>query len=269
MYKEVVEYFQMDRTESISSSDYVVLRTPLWCSFTKELIEHKHYDNMERWKTSWTVTALWTMLSILVTLTCTIGFVETEWFVRENNTLSSNELSILTYDRSSLVYTLGMFNVCYRDLHQTDFHCHRFGVTRFPSSSWQGTCVLYGAGCVLQGCGAVVLILSLMSRVTARRIGAHLVSHVYVIAGFLQTISLLLYPLILDTHVGKLHCGSNAHAYGPDLCRVGWAYVASTAGTLLTFYCPFLAYFSFYRVYDDQPVRYDIRADHMNPNFLL
>ncbi|GIY37266.1 uncharacterized protein CDAR_261311 [Caerostris darwini] len=184
MYKEIVEYFQMERTESTLSSDYVVLRTPLWCSITKEFIEHKHYENIERWKTSWTVTALWTMLSILVTFTCTIGFVETEWFVRENNTLSSlSDRTILTYDRSSLVYTLGMFNVCYRDFQQTNFHCHRFSVARFPSSSWQGTCILYGAGCVLQGCGAIVLVLSLMNRSAARRIGTQLVSHVYVVAG--------------------------------------------------------------------------------------
>ncbi|KAG8181812.1 hypothetical protein JTE90_001467 [Oedothorax gibbosus] len=265
MYKELKGYFKPSRP-STPSSDYIILRPPpTWCLHTtKDTINHKHCTNIEKWETSVTVTTLWTILSILVTITCTIGFVETEWLVRENNTLvaEDRELTILTYDRSSLVYTLGMFNMCYRDMKQTSFHCHRFGVTRFPSVSWQGTCILYGTGCVLQGCGAVLLLMSLMYKGDVRRIGAHLVSHAYVLAGLLQTLSLLLYPLILDTHVGRLHCGPEAHAYGPHLCRIGWAYVAATAGTLLTFYCPFLAYFSFYRTYDGhQLTYYDMQED--------
>ncbi|GFW89836.1 uncharacterized protein TNCV_2424931 [Trichonephila clavipes] len=114
------------------------------------------------------------------------------------------------------------------------------------------------------------LMIVLMNCQTKLRIN-HLtaVKSVAILESFLQTLSLLLYPMILDTHVGKLHCGSNAHAYGPDLCRIGWAYVASTAGTLLTFYCPFLAYFSFYRVYDGPSARYDIHSEYMDPSIGL
>ncbi|XP_035224744.1 LHFPL tetraspan subfamily member 2 protein-like [Stegodyphus dumicola] len=257
----------------ISSEDYVMLRS-LRCSLTKHFIDHKVLAANEfSFKVSWTVTALWILLSTLVAFTCTIGFVETEWFVRENTTLSGSELTILRYDRTALIYTLGMFNVCYRDFRQTVFHCHHFAVTRFPSLAWQGTCLLYGTGCVLQGCAAVILVLSLFQKGPLRRLGVHLVSYAHMIAGFLQTISLLLYPMILDTHVGHLHCGLQAQAYGPDHCRIGWAYVASTAGTLLTFYCPFLAYFSFYKVYsrshDGQKMCLENSKAHSNPNFLL
>ncbi|XP_015908926.1 LHFPL tetraspan subfamily member 6 protein [Parasteatoda tepidariorum] len=268
MYREILEYFQLEQTHT-RSSDYVLLRQPLWYSFSKEIVEHKHYVNAERWETSWTVVVMWTLLSLLVTFTCTTGFVETEWFVRENST--SNEQTILSYDRSSLVYTLSMFNVCYRDKMQASFHCHRFEITRFPSTAWQGTCLLYGMGCVLQGFGTILLIICLVNKSGAiRRAGALLSSYAHVAAGLLQTLGLLLYPLILDTYVGRLHCGNKAHAYGLDFCRIGWAYVASAAGTLLTFYCPFLAYFSFYKVYKSyNSIHSEPDEAHLNPNFMF
>lgn len=73
----------------------------------------------------------------------------------------------------------------------------------------------------------------------------------YLLSGLLQTLGLFIFPVILATNVGRQHCGGEATAYTLDNCRVGWAYVACTGGTLLTFYCPFLAYFSIYKVYRD------------------
>ncbi|XP_054708703.1 LHFPL tetraspan subfamily member 2a protein-like [Uloborus diversus] len=207
-----------------------------------------------RWKTSWSVVFLWTSLSVLVALTCTAGFIETEWLVRENDNTAPH--IVLTYDRSSLVYTLGMFSICYRDYpSQTSFRCHRFGVTRFPSAFWQGTCVLYGTGCVLQTCSVLVLLLSLPQSHNVRKIGAQLVSRTHLVAGVLQAAGLLLYPMILESNVGRLHCGAYSRPWTLNKCRLGWAYVASAAGTLLSFYCPFLAHFSFYREYytDEKP----------------
>lgn len=246
MQKDRAKYCQIE--SSPTPSDYVVLHTPPWCFSCRDIVEHRLYLPMSsdgEVRTSWIVTTLWTLLSILVAFTCTIGFVETEWFVRENVTV--REETILQYDGTSLVYTTGMFNVCYRDLRKATLHCHRFGIAKFPSNAWQGTCLLYGAGCVLQGCSVFVLALSLLKEGPTRKIAAQMVSHMHVVGGLFQTVSLFLYPLILDTHVGQLHCGGDARAYVPDQCRVGWAYVAATSGTLLTFYCPFLAYFSTYR----------------------
>lgn len=183
MQKDRNKYCQIE--SSSTPTDYVVLQTP-WCFSCKDIIEHRLYLPMGdgEVRTSWVVTTLWTILSILVAFTCTIGFVETEWFVRENVTLSTfREETILQYDRTSLVYTTGMFNVCYRDLKKATLHCHRFGISKFPSNAWQGTCLMYGTGCVLQGCSVFVLALSLLKEGPIRKIAAQMVSHMHLIGG--------------------------------------------------------------------------------------
>lgn len=68
--------------------------------------------------------------------------------------------------------------------------------------------------------------------------------NVICLAVLLQSASLLLYPLVLGSPLARTHCGPKSASYSWASCRLGWAYVAAIASTVLAGYCPLLAYFS-------------------------
>ncbi|XP_023241369.1 LHFPL tetraspan subfamily member 6 protein-like [Centruroides vittatus] len=206
------------------------------------------------YRTSWPVAVVWACLSALVAVTCVLAFLQPEWFVRQEQDAETRQ--ILRYDRDTVVYVLGVFGVCYRDPYPRirQFSCHNFGASRdfayFPSTAWQASCVLYGCGCIMLTCCGLLAFPSLWSKEQRkRRMLIVLMGHVQIAAVCLQTAALLLYPLVLTSHFGRMHCGHRSDLYFPDSCRLGWAYMLAITGTVLAYYCPFLARFSSYNVY--------------------
>lgn len=101
------------------------------------------------------VAVIWTLLSVLVAMTCTFSLLQPTWYLRQTR---------LPYRTKVDEFMFGMFSYCYLD-YSDEYVCSMYGggftLDHFPSASWQVACVMYGGGCVLLCLCAVAAVISL------------------------------------------------------------------------------------------------------------
>ena len=120
------------------------------------------------------IVLLWSVLSLLVSIACTISFVFPSWVLHPD-----------------LLHSFGMFNYCVRDTRSstptsTTSMCLTYagatGIAKVPSGAWHASCILFGSGCVFQCVAALISIGVVFSRKRWHR-------RLAVADGYLQTVS--------------------------------------------------------------------------------
>ncbi|XP_054724727.1 uncharacterized protein LOC129234924 [Uloborus diversus] len=153
--------------------------------------------------TSWPVTALWILLSWLVSTVATTAYVHPEWFVKEHEHADGQ---ILEYDRKGLVSTLGMVSVCY---HQdaNELECHNFGED-FPTGAWQTSYVLFGSGCVLlTWCSILAFCNVWIVGRRNRQLVAVMVGRIQLVAVIMIAITRITYFITILSSIVQVYCG--------------------------------------------------------------
>ncbi|KAI0207361.1 hypothetical protein LSAT2_007979 [Lamellibrachia satsuma] len=187
---------------------------------------------------------VWTLLSILLSGICSVGFLQPFWFV-----------NLATGD------AIGLYSYClHKRYDETDFETRtcefysvNFRLADLPTNAWQVACLSYAAGCALLCKGALLAMLTmwLPSRCTGR---------VVKVAAFSQTLAvlfllagLLSFPLGLDSELAQVYCG-RCSAFDSGSCAVGWTYMIATAATALAVFCPILSRYTDMTVDDLLPL---------------
>ncbi|GAB6029541.1 hypothetical protein CHUAL_005291 [Chamberlinius hualienensis] len=211
--------------------------------------------------TSWPVLAVWVLMSVFVAATCSLGFLQPSWIVKHETRfknisyLRDFETNHQPANEPAEILSLGVYSYCYRLEHVEDIVCHMYGASmdlrRYPSAPWQAACVLYGGGCIfLISCALVaVLCLGLPTDMWRQRV-AMAVGHTQAAGVAILLSALLIYPFGFPSPFVRHHCGTSAGFFNAGECRLGWSYTLAIMSSLLSIYCPVLAKFSTYHIYE-------------------
>ncbi|XP_041349466.1 LHFPL tetraspan subfamily member 2 protein-like [Gigantopelta aegis] len=179
------------------------------------------------------IVLLWSVVSVLVSVACTISFVFPSWITHPD-----------------LLHSFGMFNYCVRNTRtslttSTASTCltysHATSVAKIPSGAWNASCILFGSGCVFQCVAAIVSVGVVFLRKRWHRRLAVADGYLQTVAVLIMTAGLLMFPMGFDTPFFRYYCGEKSGQYNSGHCSIGWSYMLAILGVAISIFCPILS----------------------------
>ncbi|XP_054895286.1 LHFPL tetraspan subfamily member 2 protein-like [Poeciliopsis prolifica] len=179
---------------------------------------------------------LWTLLSIVVAFAELVAFMSPEWLLRPplpENGVTQTKVN----DRESL----GLYSRCYRIKGQISCGIYARTFGEVASKFWQGAMLFLAAGMLVLGCVACISVFTLCFQSIKKKSIFNICGLLQAIGGLLLIVGLMLYPTGWGSEKVTTFCGSEASAFRPASCSLGWAFYTAIGGTLGTFLCSVLS----------------------------
>ncbi|XP_018010427.1 uncharacterized protein LOC108667846 [Hyalella azteca] len=234
--------------------------------------------------TSWTVTVLWCVVSVGVSITSLVALALPTWFIRPNPPAASfgvwwwsgpgriqwvdetkyeipppaqhqdhwlQELALpYVVSAQDNLHESEMSSDPYRVAVTDNFFQVRWSITG-GASIWIIVGALYGgAAVVLASTGLAGPLMIPILKPKARSSFTRLLSNMQAAAVSVQLLSLVLYPLGLGSEFARQVCGEeHTTIYSCGDCSLGYGYFLAIVSTTVAAYCPVLARLITYRDY--------------------
>ncbi|XP_008416445.1 lipoma HMGIC fusion partner-like 2 protein [Poecilia reticulata] len=179
---------------------------------------------------------LWTLLSIIVAFAELVAFMSPDWLVKP--LLADNDVTqTKVNDRESL----GLYSRCKHI--EGEISCGNYAGTfgEVGSKFWQAAMLFLAAGMLVLGCVACISIFTLCFQSIKKKSIFNICGLLQAIGGLLLIVGLMLYPTGWGSEKVTKFCGSEASAFRPAGCSLGWAFYTAIGGTLGTFLCSVLS----------------------------
>lgn len=226
------------------------------------------------------ISCLWLSTTILFTSGIIFSMLSPVWFENSNvttfkpNTTSTSTKKYGTSRQQSNKYgtvsqkvnaiaSFGLIRYCrISELDDVMVKCQFFSSLQdMPSIAWLITTIIFSIGIALF---LISVLLSAFGICTSKHNSDKLriaLAYLQVIGVVFLVISVLMFPLGLDSKFARDVCGKDARMYLSGSCQVTWGYVLSIMAISLTVFCPVLAKYSTEMKEEENEYEFEYKSD--------